>query len=452
MTVREVNEAGPRTVTKSESAFKAAQDVMPGGVNSPVRAFGAVGGTPRFIGKGSGAVVTDVDGNDYTDYVGSWGPMILGHAEERVVAAINKAAARGCSFGAPTEAETRLAELIIARVPSVEMVRLVNSGTEAAMSAVRLARAFTGRDAVVKFEGCYHGHADALLVQAGSGLLTFGTPSSPGVPAGTTGDTFVLPYNDPQAAERLFARHGERIAAVLVEPVAGNMGCVPPRDGFLGYLRGLCDKHEALLVFDEVMTGFRVAPGGAQELFGIEPDLTCMGKVLGGGLPMAAYGGRRDIMERVSPAGPVYQAGTLSGNPLATAAGIATLEALAEENVYETLEARSAKLAHGLADAARHAGVQVTHNRVGSMLCTFFTHRPVTDYASATTSDVRAYARFFHAMLDRGVYLAPSQFECMFVSTAHTDELIESTVAAAAGAFAEVARASTDPIGERMAT
>jgi glutamate-1-semialdehyde 2,1-aminomutase len=399
-----------------------------------------VGGVPRFIARGAGAVLTDLDGNSYTDYVGSWGPLILGHADERVVAAINKAAAKGCSFGAPTEAEVRLAELVIARVPGIEMVRFVNSGTEAAMSAVRLARAFTGRDAIVKFEGCYHGHVDALLVKAGSGLLTFGTPSSPGVPGGVTADTLVLPYNTLSAAKDLFAEHGKRIAAVLVEPIAGNMGCVPPAEGFLAGLRSLCDQHGSLLVFDEVMTGFRVAPGGAQELYGVQPDLTCLGKVLGGGLPMAAYGGRREIMEQVSPLGPVYQAGTLSGNPLATAAGIATLEALAEPDVYETLEARSARLAEGLGQAARSAGVPVCQTRAGSMLCVFFTEGPVTDYASAVRSDTQAYARFFHAMLERGVYLAPSQYECMFVSLAHTDDLIESTIQAADEAFDEVSR------------
>ncbi len=436
------DETGEKSLTtaRSEAAFRAAREVMPGGVSSPVRAFGAVGGVPRYIAKGAGAVLTDLDGCCYTDYVGSWGPLILGHADERVVAAINKAAAKGCSFGAPTEAEIRLAELIIARMPSIEMVRFVNSGTEATMSAMRLARGFTGRDALVKFEGCYHGHADALLVKAGSGLLTFGTPSSPGVPNGATADTLVLPYNNLSAAKDLFAEHGKRIAAVLVEPIAGNMGCVPPTEGFLAGLRSLCDQHGTLLVFDEVMTGFRVAPGGAQQLYGVQPDLTCLGKVLGGGLPIAAYGGRREIMEQVSPLGPVYQAGTLAGNPLATAAGIATLEALAEPDVYETLEARSARLAEGLAQAARAAGVCVFQTRVGSMSSVFFTDGPVTDYASAVRSDTRAYARYFHAMLERGVYLAPSQYECMFVSLAHTDDLIESTIQAADEAFDEVAR------------
>jgi glutamate-1-semialdehyde 2,1-aminomutase len=337
----------------------------------------------------------------------------------------------------------RLAEVVIARVPSVEMVRLVNSGTEATLSAVRLARAFTGRDAIVKFEGCYHGHADALLVQAGSGALTFGTPSSPGVPAATAGDTLVLPYNDVDAADKLFAARGADVAGVLVEPVAGNMGCVPPKEGYLAHLREVCTRHGALLIFDEVMTGFRVAAGGAQELYGVQPDLTCLGKILGGGLPMAAYGGRRDIMEQISPAGPVYQAGTLSGNPLAVAAGLATLQALAEDGLYDQLESQSAKLAAGLADAARQADAKVWHSRVGSMLCTFFTPGPVTDLTSAKRSDTRAYAKFFHALLDRGVYLPPSQFECLFVSLAHTDELIERTVTAAADAFAEAARART---------
>jgi len=442
MTASHHDETGVESLTtvRSEAAFRAARDVMPGGVSSPVRAFGAVGGVPRFIAKGAGAVLTALAGNSYTDYGGSWGPLILGHADERVVAAINKAAAKGCSFGAPTEAEIRLAELVIARVPGIEMVRFVNSGTEATMSAVRLARGFTGRDAIVKFEGCYHGHVDALLVNAGSGLLTFGIPSSPGVPGAVTADTLVLPYNNLIAAKELFAEHGKRIAAVLVEPIAGNMGCVPPAEGFLAGLRSLCDQHGALLVFDEVMTGFRVAPGGAQQLYGVQPDLTCLGKVLGGGLPMAAYGGRREIMEQVSPLGPVYQAGTLSGNPLATAAGIATLEALAEPDVYETLEARSARLAEGLSEAAQAAGVCVSQTRVGSMLCVFFTEGPVTDHASAVRSDTKAYARYFHAMLERGVYLAPSQYECMFVSLAHTDELIESTIQAADEAFDEVAR------------
>ncbi|MFH0980630.1 MAG: glutamate-1-semialdehyde 2,1-aminomutase [Planctomycetota bacterium] len=420
---------------KSEAAFEAACRVMPGGVSSPVRAFRAVGGTPRMIAKGKGAVITDVDGNAYIDYVGSWGPLILGHADDRVVAAIDKAAAKGCSFGAPTEAETQLAEWIIARMSSIEMVRFVNSGTEAAMSAIRLARGYTGRDKIIKFEGCYHGHCDALLVKAGSGAMTFGAPSSLGVPAGTAADTLVLPYNDLPVVAAALKKHGREIAAVLVEPIAGNMGCVPPNKGYLQGLRRLCTEHGVVLIFDEVMTGFRVAPGGAQQLYDVRPDLTCLGKVGGGGLPLAAYGGRRKIMERVSPLGAVYQAGTLSGNPLAVAAGIATLEALAEEQVYESLEAAGAKLAEGLRAAAEGAGVSTYHTRVGSMLCTFFTSGPVTDYASAARCNAKAYAAYFHAMLDGGVYLAPSQFECLFVSLAHTDEQIERTIAASAEAF-----------------
>ena len=425
--------------TKSTAAFKAACRVMPGGVSSPVRAFRAVGGTPRVIAKGKGAVLTDVDGNSYIDYVGSWGPLILGHADERVVAAVDKAAAKGCSFGAPTEAETQLAELIVARVPSIEMVRFVNSGTEAAMSALRLARGHTGRNKIIKFEGCYHGHSDALLVQAGSGAMTFGAPSSPGVPAGTTADTLVLPYNDLDAVEAVLKTHAAQVAAVLIEPIAGNMGCVPPNTGYLEGLRRLCTENEVVLVFDEVMTGFRVSPGGAQELYGVQPDLTCLGKIVGGGLPLAAYGGRREIMEKVSPLGDVYQAGTLSGNPLATAAGIATLQALAEDDAYEALEASAAKLAEGLRAAAETAKVPTYHPRVGSMMGMFFSSEPVTDHATAGRCNTRAYAAFFHAMLDRGVYLAPSQFECLFVSLAHTDEQIEETIAASAEAFAAAA-------------
>jgi glutamate-1-semialdehyde 2,1-aminomutase len=430
------DETAAPTREKSIAAYQAACRVMPGGVSSPVRAFGAVGETPPFIAKGSGAILTDLDGNDYIDYVGSWGPLILGHADERVEAAVCKAAAKGCSFGAPTELEVRLAELVISRVPSIELIRFVNSGTEATMSAVRLARGFTGRSKVVKCEGCYHGHVDALLVQAGSGATTLGTPSSPGVPASTTGDTLVLPYNDAAAAERVFEKQGPEVAAILIEPIAGNMGLVPPELGYLEALGQLCDDHGALLIFDEVMTGFRVSPGGAQEINGIRPDLTCLGKILGGGLPVAAYGGRKDIMERVSPLGPVYQAGTLSGNPLAMAAGIATLQALGEPGVYEQLEERAAQLAEGVKSAADAAGVPIYQTRAGSMGCLFFTDRPVTDYATACKCDKGRYARYFHAMLDRGVYLAPSQFECFFVSTAHTTEQVERTVAAAQEAFA----------------
>jgi glutamate-1-semialdehyde 2,1-aminomutase len=433
-----MSEPAKRSEARSVKAYEAACRVLPGGVNSPVRAFRAVGGTPRFIDKAKGAFLTDIDGNTYIDYVGSWGPLILGHADDRVVAAVSKALDRGASFGAPTTAETRLAEMVIEALPSIEMVRFVSSGTEATMSAIRLARGFTKRDVVVKIEGCYHGHVDALLVSAGSGLTTFGAPSSPGVPESVVGATVVIPFNDLTAAEAVFAAHANRIACVIVEPVAGNMGCVPPAEGYLQGLRRLCDKSGAVLIFDEVMTGFRVAYQGAQGLYGVWPDLTCLGKIIGGGLPVGAYGGRREIMQLVSPLGAVYQAGTLSGNPLAMAAGIATLEALQEPGVYEALEAASAKLAQGMEEAARKAGVSTFHTRVGSMMTTFFTGMPVNDYASAKRSDTAAYGRFFHAMLDRGVYLAPSQFECAFVSTVHTEELIERTVAAAAGAFASL--------------
>ena len=409
--------------------------VLPGGVNSPVRAFKAVGGTPPFITKGKGAVVTDLDGNDYIDYVGSWGPLILGHAEERVVAAVGKAASKGTSFGAPTTLETRLAESVIAAVPSVEMVRFVNSGTEATMSAIRLARAFAGRDAIVKVHGGYHGHGDALLVAAGSGAMTLGTPSSPGIPKGTTAETLMVPFNDLASTRELFEARGKTIAAIIVEPVAGNMGCVPPVEGYLAGLRTLCDEQGVVLIFDEVMTGFRVGMGGAQGLYGVRPDLTCLGKVIGGGLPVGAYGGRRKIMEQISPVGPVYQAGTLSGNPLAMAAGYATLEALSEPGTYDQLEALSARLADGLAEAAKRVGVQTYQTRVGSMLGLFFSEQPVTDFESASACDTDAYRRFFHAMLSGGVYLAPSQFECAFVSLAHTEAQIDETVAVAQTAF-----------------
>ena len=421
---------------KSEAAFNAAARVMPGSVGSTASAFRPAGGTPRVIAKGKGAVITDVDGNDYIDYVGAWGSLILGHTDDRVVVAIGKAAARGLAFGGPTEAETQLAELIVARVPSIETVHFVNSGTEAAMSAIRLARGITGRDKIITFEGCYHGYCDALPVQAGAGATMPGEQSSPGVPAGTTDDTLVLPYNDLRAVETVLRQHGDQVAAVLVEPIGGNMGCVPPNKGYLEGLRRLCTEHEAALIFDEVMTAFRVSPGGAQQLYDVQPDLTCLGKIVGGGLPMAAYGGRREIMENVSVVGDAYPAGTFSGSPLATAAGIATLQALAEDDdVYESLDATGAKLAEGFRSAAEAAGVATYHTRVGSMMCTFFSSGPVTDYASAARCDTRAYAAFFHAMLDRGVYLAPSQFGCLFVSLAHTDEQIDATIAAAAEAF-----------------
>lgn len=416
--------------------FERAVRVIPGGVNSPVRAFRSVGGEPVFIRRAFGSRLVDVDGNEYLDYVGSWGPMILGHAHPRVVDAVVAAAAAGTSYGAPTELEVRLAEKIAAAVPCVEVVRLVNSGTEAVMSALRLARGFTGREMVVKFDGCYHGHSDGLLSKAGSGLATLGIPDSPGVPAAFASLTLSLPFNDLEAVEAAFRAHGPAIAALIVEPVAGNMGCVAPKPGFLEGLRRVTREHGALLVFDEVITGFRLAYGGAQERFGIVPDLTTLGKVVGGGLPLAAYGGRRQIMEQVAPSGPVYQAGTLSGNPLAVSAGLAQLELLEDGRAYALLEERGRRLEEGLREAAAAAGAPITVNRVGSMVTAFFTDRPVRSYADARTSDTARFARFFRAMLERGIYLPPSQFETAFVSTAHSDEEIDRTAAAARDAFA----------------
>ncbi|HEY3841376.1 MAG TPA: glutamate-1-semialdehyde 2,1-aminomutase [Bryobacteraceae bacterium] len=409
--------------------FERAQKSIPGGVNSPVRAYRSVGGTPPFIARGQGARIWDVDGNEFVDYIGSWGPLILGHRHPSVIEAIEKALEIGTSFGAPTEREIELAELIRALVPSVEMVRLVNSGTEASMSALRVARGFTGRDVTIKFEGCYHGHVDSLLVKAGSGVATLGLPDSPGVPKGFSDTTIALPFNDVDPIEATFKKRGDQIAAVIVEPVVGNMGCVPPKTGFLQALRDLCTKHGALLIFDEVMTGFRVAAGGAQQLFGITPDMTVMGKVIGGGLPIAAYGGRRDIMTHIAPIGPIYQAGTLSGNPLAVSAGIAMLEYVkANPGLYAALDAKAKRLA----DAAP-AGITV--NRVGSMFTWFFTDQPVTDYESAKRADTGRFNKFFHGMLERGIYLPPSQFEAAFVSTAHGDADIECTVTAARESF-----------------
>jgi glutamate-1-semialdehyde 2,1-aminomutase len=425
----------------SEAAFLKAKQVMPGGVSSPVRAFKAVGGNPIFLKEGEGCIVKDVDGNSYIDYIGSYGPLIVGHANERVVAALSKAIGRGTSLGAPTEMETQLASAIVSAIPSMEMVRFVNSGTEATMSAVRLARAATGRDKIVKCIGCYHGHADAFLVEAGSGALTMGTPSSPGVPKSVTSQTLTVAYNDLNAARQVFEKNPNELAAFLVEPIAGNMGVVPPAPGYLQGLRELCDKHGTLLVMDEVMTGFRVAWGGAQIKYRVKPDITCLGKIIGGGLPVGAYGGSRQLMERISPSGPVYQAGTLSGNPLAMSGGLATLEILKEPGVYETLEDRSAALANGLEAAAKEQGVPLAVNRVGSMLTPFFVKQDgdlVTNYAQATASNVNAYAIFFHAMLDQGVHLAPSQYEAMFVGLSHGDDQIQQTIAAAQTAFAEV--------------
>jgi glutamate-1-semialdehyde 2,1-aminomutase len=414
---------------RSEQLFRRAQEIIPGGVNSPVRAFRSVGGNPLFIARGQGAYIFDADGNDYIDYVGSWGPLLLGHRHPEILGALERALAIGTSFGAPTGQEVELAEAICDAVPSVEMVRLVNSGTEATMSAIRVARGFTGRDLIVKFEGCYHGHVDSLLVKAGSGIATLGIADTQGVPKAFCDTTIALPFNDSALVEQAFQAHGSRIAAVIVEPVGGNMGCVPPRPGFLENLRDLTERHGALLIFDEVMTGFRVAFGGAQQRYRIRPDLTTLGKVIGGGLPVGAYGGRKDIMSMVAPAGPVYQAGTLSGNPLAVAAGLAMLRHLkAHPEVYDQLEARAAGLC-----AAAPAGVTV--NRVGSMFTFFFTEQPVTDYESAKSSDTERFSRFFRAMLERGIYLAPSQFEAAFVSAAHTEEDVRRTAAAAREAF-----------------
>ena len=422
---------------RSAELFARAVELMPGGVNSPVRAFRGVGGTPRFIQSAHGATMTDVDGRTYIDYVGSWGPMILGHADPEVIAALTDALARGTSYGAPTELEIEIAEEIADAVPSIEMVRMVNSGTEATMSAIRLARGATGRTKLVKFEGCYHGHGDSLLVKAGSGVATLGLPDSPGVPAAVAANTITAPFNDEAALAQVFAQHAD-IAAVIIEPVVGNMGCVPPRAGYLQAVRELCTRHGALLIFDEVMTGFRLARGGAQELYGVAPDITTLGKIIGGGLPVGAYGASRDLMNHVAPAGPVYQAGTLSGNPLAMTAGLTTLKRLRDKSVYEQLERAGARLTAALADAARVAGIQTVTNRVGSMFTTFFTAAPVTDWTSAARSDRALYGRFFHAMLNGGVYLAPSQFEAAFISLAHTDELLDRTVAAARAALTSI--------------
>ena len=418
----------------SEELFARAVELMPGGVNSPVRAFRGVGGTPRFIRSAQGATITDVDGRTYIDYVGSWGPMILGHADPEVVAAISEVARYGTSFGAPNELEVELAEEIIEAVPSIEMVRMVNSGTEATMSAIRLARGATGRTKLVKFEGCYHGHGDSLLVKAGSGVATLGLPDSPGVPASLAQNTLTVPFNNPEALEQIFAEHPD-IAAVIIEPVVGNMGCVPPRGGFLRSVRDITNKAGALLIFDEVMTGFRVARGGAQELYGITPDITTLGKIIGGGLPVGAYGGSKELMRNVAPAGPIYQAGTLSGNPLAMTAGLVTLRRLRDASVYQRLEESSSRLCAGLAAAAEEAGVQTVTNRVGSMWTSFFAPEEVVDWNTANQSNRDLYGKFFHAMLAEGVYLAPSQFEAAFVSLAHRDEVIDATVEAARKAF-----------------
>jgi glutamate-1-semialdehyde 2,1-aminomutase len=429
------NDPGPVTTQGSDALFARAQRVIPGGVNSPVRAFRGVGGRPFFVARAEGCRITDVDGRTYIDFLGSWGPLILGHAAPMLIEAVGDALRRGTSYGAPTAAEVEMAELISRAIPSMEMSRLVSSGTEAAMSAIRLARGATGREAIVKFEGCYHGHADSLLVKAGSGGATFGLPDSLGVPAALAALTATVPFNDLPAVERLMAARGQEVAAIIVEPVAGNMGVVPPAPGFLQGLRGLCDRHGALLIFDEVITGFRVAYGGAQALYGVRPDLTCLGKIIGGGLPVGAYGGARAIMQRVAPLGGVYQAGTLSGNPLAVAAGLAALRALASPKVYARLEESGARLEAGLVDGAKAAGLPLTVNRVGSMLTAFFTDSPVTDYASAKRSDTARYGRFFHAMLDGGVFLAASQFEAAFVGLAHDASDLDEAERVARQAF-----------------
>ncbi|MDA8333495.1 MAG: glutamate-1-semialdehyde 2,1-aminomutase [Peptococcaceae bacterium] len=426
---------------KSRLLYQEALRYLPGGVNSPVRSFAAVGGEPLFVDRARGAVLVDADGNEYIDYVLSWGPLILGHRHPGVREAIGEALGRGWTYGAPTAGETELARLINRAMPALEMVRLVSSGTEAAMSALRLARAFTGRDRILKFEGCYHGHADALLIGAGSGALTMGVPTSPGVTAGVAADTLVSRYNDLELTRDLFRAYGEEIAAVIVEPVAGNMGVVEPAPGFLAGLKALTMEYGCLLIFDEVITGFRVGLGGAQELYGVAPDLTCLGKIIGGGLPVGAYGGRRDIMAMVAPVGPVYQAGTLSGNPLAVAAGAATLQTLREPEFYPRLAARAAALARGLRELAGRHGVPVTVNRAASLLTVFFTEGPVTGYAEALRSDTARYAAFFQGLLDSGVYFPPAQFEAVFLSACHDDVLIARTLTAAEKVFRDLGRA-----------
>lgn len=422
----------------SARLFKKAISLIPGGVNSPVRAFKAVGGNPLFISRARGSRIYDVDGNSFIDYVLSWGPMILGHAHPRVMKALKKSVDNGTSFGAPTALEVELAELVLKVYPSMDKVRMVNSGTEATMSAIRVARGFTGRDSIIKFEGCYHGHADGLLVKAGSGAMTFGVPDSPGVPKACAKNTITLPFNDMNAVKRTIEKEWRSIACVILEPVVGNVGCVLPKQGFLESLRKLTKKYGIVLIFDEVMTGFRVSFGGAQAHYGIRPDMTCLGKVIGGGLPVGAYGGKEEIMSMVSPEGPVYQAGTLSGNPLAMTAGIETIRELSKKGVYDRIEAKSALLEKGLIDAARRAGMKTRFYRAGSMFCTYFTDREVYDYKTAKRSDTTKFSKFFSGMLQRGVNLAPSQFEAGFMSLAHADRDIESTVRAAYETLKEI--------------
>jgi glutamate-1-semialdehyde 2,1-aminomutase len=427
-------------MTRSHDRFVAAQQHIPGGVNSPVRAFRGVGGDPVFVDNASGPYLFDPDGKRYIDYVGSWGPMVLGHAHPEVLDAVGEAIHKGLSFGAPTEIETRMADRVCELMPAIEMVRMVSSGTEATMSAIRLARGFTGRDKIVKFEGCYHGHSDSLLVKAGSGALTLGEPSSPGVPAALAEHTLTLTFNDADQVRETFRQIGDQVACIIVEPVAGNMNCIPPVPGFLETLREVCDQSGALLIFDEVMTGFRVSLGGVQGLYGVRPDLTTLGKVIGGGMPVGAFGGRRDVMEKIAPLGPVYQAGTLSGNPVAMTAGLKTLELISAPGFFDALSSSTARLVTGLKAAAEAAGVPLAENHVGGMFGIFFTDAArVTDFAQATACDGDRFRRFYHAMLDRGVYLAPSSFEAGFVSAAHDGSDIQATIEAAGEAFSEVA-------------
>ena len=423
---------------KSDVLFNKALGVIPGGVNSPVRACKSVGAKPLFIDHAKGCMIYDSDGNSFIDYIGSWGPMILGHRHPLVVQAITDVLKRGTSFGAPTDLEVRLAELVIQAVESVEMVRMVNSGTEATMSAIRLARGFTGRDKIIKFDGCYHGHADSLLVEAGSGVATLGIPGSPGVPESFVAHTLSLPYNDIDCVKKIMEEQGKKIACIIVEPVAGNMGLVPPADGFLEVLREQTKKNDSLLIFDEVMTGFRVAYGGAQSLYGIIPDISCFGKIIGGGLPVGAYGGRRDIMEKIAPQGSIYQAGTLSGNPVAMAAGIATLEQVKKPGFCEELNEKSDRLAKGFEKAAKQAGIKVSVSRVGSMMGLFFTDKKVNNFDEAKTSDLNMFSAYYKGMLEKGIYLAPSQFEALFVSSAHTIEHIDRTIKAVEEVFSDL--------------
>ena len=413
---------------KSLEAWDKSQHFIPGGVNSPVRNFSKVGGNPRFIRRGAGSKVYDIDGNGYIDYVASWGPLILGHADSRVIEAIKATMVNGTSFGAPTTQETELAEIVVNAVPSIEKVRMVSSGTEATMSAIRLARGYTGRDKVIKIEGCYHGHVDSLLAEAGSGVATFGLPECEGIPADSTRHTLVVPYNDANAVRQAIEAHPDQIACLILEPIMGNMGIIPPRDGYLNELREITSEHGVILIFDEVITGFRVAYGGAQSLYGVTPDMTCLGKIIGGGMPVGAYGGKEEIMRHIAPEGDVYQAGTLSGNPLAMSAGIAALNALAEPGVYEQLESRASQLADGLQDATKRHGIDAFHSRVGSMLMLFFTDAEVTNAGGARTSDTDRYSRYFGELLVQGVYVAPSQFEAGFVSIAHSEADIDATV------------------------